>query len=109
VGPGGCARSNCDMECLGYEVDCDLQMSDSACDDCISANCLSECNACSANPECVALLQCAALCADTNCVTGCGLAHANGLVDANNYLGPQGCLVTRCPAPLCNLPWGVVP
>ena len=105
VGPGACVRESCDMECFGYELDCSLQLSDSACDECISANCLTECSSCAANPECIAVIQCAALCTNVGCVTGCGVSHPDGLTDALAYFGPGGCIDTQCPNPVCYLPF----
>ena len=104
AGPGGCVSTNCGPQC-GQTPTCALQVGDPQCDACINTNCLQQCQTCSGNPECVALVQCGLQCTpgDMNCLNQCATQHPNGLNDAMAFAAPgSGCLDTYCSVPCQN-------
>jgi hypothetical protein len=100
AGDGGCVRENCSVACGGAPSTCDVQYGDAACDSCIASQCLASCNVCAANPDCVALMQCALACApdDQDCVNGCAMQNPMGIADATSFAGDNGCVPQKCPA-----------
>lgn len=84
---------------------CDIQTGLTACDACINTQCITECNACVANAECMAIWTCIqtdCIAADggTNetCAMGCAMGHTSGLMDFQAFWkGAQpGCVVNQC-------------
>jgi hypothetical protein len=101
AGPGGCASQNCATPCGQQAASCTLEVGIPACDACITSNCLSQCQTCSANTECVAIIACGLQCGPNNpsCVTQCASQHPQGLSAAQSLAGPNtGCLATHCAA-----------
>ena len=100
AGDAGCVRENCSVECGGAPSTCAIEYGVPACDSCVASQCLAPCNACAANPDCVALVQCAFACApdDQGCVTGCAMQNPMGIADATSFAGDTGCVPQKCPA-----------
>lgn len=57
----------------------DSSASDSACDDCLSLQCAAEATACSANRNCLAIVQCASSCSNEACGNACVSASPGGV------------------------------
>lgn len=78
---GGCSDQNCAADCPPSGIPID------PCSECLFTNCSNEMNACFANAECAAILECAQACPVTdpgnpNCPQDCALAHPGGLQQA---------------------------
>lgn len=86
-------------------VACDIQTGLTECDQCINTQCLTECNTCADNADCVAIWECimndcvsADGGASQNCAMGCVTANPGGLTDFQAFwqgLSP-GCVATNC-------------
>lgn len=89
---GGCSDQNCAADCPTSGIPID------PCSECLFTNCSNEMNACFANADCAATLECAQACPMTdpnnpNCPQDCALAHPGGLQQA---LGVLNCSNTNC-------------
>ncbi len=74
---GDCAATSCSMECPGSQKL-------TPCQHCLYSKCDIQMNQCVANPECDALFACVGMCmpGDMACRQACGMAHPNGVADA---------------------------
>lgn len=89
-----CARDETDVDCGGScepcpgddGGTCDGTGDCNACTTCAQNDpCANETNACSANPDCVNLLNCVYTCADQQCITDCYATYPAGDPDFTNY------------------------
>jgi hypothetical protein len=99
AGTGGCVPINCGPQCGQSTGSCAIQFANPPCDNCVQANCLSQCQACAGDAECVALVQCGMLCnpGDSACLNTCANSHPNGLTNGLPFVGPTtGCVATNC-------------
>jgi hypothetical protein len=92
-----CVGVACTDACAGSEAGANcgvLVFPTTACNTCADSHCCSQSAACSNNPDCFALTQCAAPCgANTQCVMDCSTHHPNGSPD---YTSLQQCLQLNC-------------
>ena len=87
-----CVASKC-----GDPDTCGLQTSLDACNVCIKDKCLTECNACATNMECVAIVKCRGDCgSDQGCLDECRSTHHDGISDYDAFLPKDGCLGLEC-------------
>lgn len=99
AGAGGCVPQNCATQCGLSTGACTIQFANPPCDSCVQSYCLTECQACAANTDCVALVQCGMLCApgDQNCINSCTQQHPNGVNTALPFVDPTtGCVALHC-------------
>ena len=82
-----CAATTCDASCtFGQAL--------MPCQKCLYTDCQKQMNACIADAECVALIQCTTMCmGDMACVQDCVTAHPNGL---NKALAVRDCRIANC-------------
>jgi hypothetical protein len=66
---------------------------DDACTMCLKGKCCDDLNACAADPDCLALLDCVGQCADQACINMCAAQHPNGL---NTITPLLQCTQTTC-------------
>jgi hypothetical protein len=78
-------------------IPCDFKSWD-ACDACVESHCLSQCGACNANAECIALVECAISgdLFDGFLKAECANAFSQGVEDALPIVGVEGCAVLSC-------------
>jgi len=83
-----CAGTTCDAGCAAGKA---LM----PCQKCLYTECSNEMNACLANPECVALVQCIQACApgDMACGQACADEHPSGLLQA---VALRNCRIENC-------------
>ena len=89
---GGCSDQNCAADCPTSGIPID------PCSECLFTNCSNEMNACFANAECAAILQCAQECpvadpGNPDCPTDCATMHPLG---AQQALAVLNCSNTNC-------------
>lgn len=65
------------------------------CDTCAAASCVSQCNACNSNADCIGLLGCIMKCSDQTCANNCASQFPNGVNDYNTF---GTCIQQSCPA-----------
>lgn len=97
-GSSGCVQEKCPGECGMGSSDCTLETGNAGCDQCLRTQCTGSCSTCSANPDCVALVACAAACDpnDIGCAVQCAADYPNGVQDAGPLIGPNGCVDADC-------------
>lgn len=83
-------------------AECVIDTNDAACNDCFEAHCIPECELCSGNAACLAMIDCIDVCGVTSsCVDACGSEYPTGFDDLVGLLGVDGCLEQHC-ADECN-------
>jgi|GEM_PF-2370166 len=83
----------------GGGTDCGLTASDPTCDACLQSQCYYECAACTANPDCLGLLDCINYCyGDPYCEDDCVYYYYPGGVDDLLALlgASDGCIALKC-------------
>lgn len=84
-------------EFCGAPAECGLTMSDPTCNSCLNTECLTECNSCASNQECIDALTCIQGCTDDACQQGCGEQYPTGFQLLLGLFGTaEGCLPNRC-------------
>jgi hypothetical protein len=80
----GCIRANCHDQC--FCPGC-IFGGTAACNTCLATSCLSACNGCDENADCMALADCLQSCAqnDTACENNCAQANQAGVTPYNNF------------------------
>jgi hypothetical protein len=98
-GTTGCIAQRCANECDIDTNQCMLQSTTAGCNECVNQNCLSQCQNCAGNVECLAALDCIKACdsSNTGCQTTCWNEHPYGEAPLLQLLGPNGCLTKQCP------------
>ncbi|MCU0692084.1 MAG: hypothetical protein MUF54_11840 [Polyangiaceae bacterium] len=91
-----CLGSQCWESCGGQS--CMFGTGNPTCDACFTSKCKVECETCTANLECVLLLDCIGDCpeGDSACQQTCISGHQNGVEDLMSLLGQGGCLAAKC-------------
>jgi len=86
---GSCSDQNCQPECPPTGIMLD------PCQECLLTECNDEMDACFANPECQAIIECGQMCApgDQACQQDCAAMHPGGLAQAGAVLS---CGQTNC-------------
>lgn len=86
---GNCSDQNCQPQCPATGVTL------GPCEECLLTNCNDEMDACLANPECQALIECAQMCpqGDQQCQQNCAAMHQGGFQQA---LGVLNCADMNC-------------
>ncbi len=88
-GTGGASSANCTAG----------DYTDPTCGACMEASCMSQCNACVSNTECLAWLNCVVGCSDTTCENACTSQHPEGSEVGLAWIGNSGCIGTQCATP----------
>jgi hypothetical protein len=72
---------------------CAPAATDDMCTTCLKGKCCNELGTCSADPDCLALLQCVGACADQTCVGNCISMHPSG---TNSVMPVINCQNMNC-------------
>jgi len=118
AGPSGCMGTLCTVSCgndcgngtcdpgedsvscpddCEATTDCDHLTGETQCDQCLETSCSAYCQACYANTDCWALMECLSNCgSDIPCIQQCTSEHSLGMSEFNDFLGPGGCAETNC-------------
>jgi hypothetical protein len=94
-----CVQTSCSSACGGPPPGgppgsaCGFGSGDATCDTCLDTNCCGDANACLADADCTALIDCAQSCADDACISACEAAHPGGTAKINAL---STCADTTC-------------
>lgn len=93
-----CVETSCSAACGGPSSPpsgsaCGFASGDATCDTCLDTSCCGAANACLADADCTALLDCAEPCADDACFSACEAAHPTG---ATKLGALSTCATTTC-------------